>query len=64
MKLAQDRAPEKDGAKALVFALPIAAYFMNSLISFPQAVSTPYAFICIGIGLKIITDQKISRSPS
>lgn len=64
MKLAEDRAPEKDGAKALVFALPVAAYFMNSLISFPQTVSTPYAFICIGIGLKIITEQKISRSPS
>lgn len=39
---------------AIVFALPIAACFFNSLVSFSQTTSTPYLFICIGIGLMII----------
>ena len=55
---------EADRSFAIVFALPIAAYFLNSLVSFPQTVSTPYVFICIGIALKIISDHKLSRSSS
>ncbi|WP_272796084.1 O-antigen ligase family protein [Butyrivibrio sp. DSM 10294] len=43
---------------AIVFALPIAAYFLNSLVSFSQTTSTPYLFVCIGIGIKIIADSR------
>ena len=52
------------GSFSIVLALPIAAYFLNSLVSFPQTVSTPYVFICFGLALKIISDEKISRSSS
>ena len=36
---------------AIVCALPVIAYFLNGLVSFPTSVSTPYMFIAIGIGL-------------
>jgi hypothetical protein len=50
---------QEQGGKDLgaVFVLPITAYFLNSLVSFPQATSTPYFFICIGIGLYILNKK-------
>lgn len=51
---------EKDSDMAIVFALPIAAYFMNSLVSFSQATSTPYFFICVGAGLNMIRKSRSS----
>ena len=36
---------------ATVCALPVIAYFLNSLVSFSTITSTPYLFLVIGIGL-------------
>ena len=36
---------------ATICALPVIAYFLNSLVSFPTVVSTPYLMLVIGIGL-------------
>ena len=42
---------KEDKSIGIVFALPVAAYVLNSLLSFPQSTSTPYLFACIGLGL-------------
>ncbi|WP_026517765.1 O-antigen ligase family protein [Butyrivibrio sp. MC2021] len=59
MKIAEGMNSEEDTRLAMVFALPIGAYFLNSLVSFPQTVSTPYFFICIGMGLKLMADHRL-----
>ena len=35
----------------IIYALPIISYFFYGLISFATVTSTPYAFICIGLGI-------------
>ncbi len=43
---------------AIVCALPVLAYFLNSLVSFPTSVSTPFMFLAVGIGLS--ASEKVS----
>ena len=38
---------------AIICALPIVSYYMNGLVSFSQILSTPYLFICLGLGLYV-----------
>lgn len=44
----------KKESKVLVFALPVITYFLNSLISFSQPLSTPYFYICMGLGVRAV----------
>lgn len=41
----------KRKSAAVICALPIVAYFFNNLVSFSTAVSTPYIFILLGMGI-------------
>ncbi|WP_034445144.1 O-antigen ligase family protein [Butyrivibrio sp. AE2032] len=40
----------KRKSAAIICALPVFAYFLNSLVSFSTTVSTPYMFILLGMG--------------
>ena len=44
---------KEKGPAAIICALPIVSYYLNGMVSFSQVLSTPYAFICLGLGLYI-----------
>ncbi len=46
----------------IICVLPVAAYLINSLVSFSTPVSTPYMFIALGI-LSYLNRQSISQKP-
>ena len=47
---------------AVICALPIVSYCLNGLVSFSQILSTPYFYICLGLGLYVAkgSDDQIS----
>lgn len=44
---------KEKGPAAIICALPIVSYYLNGMVSFSHVLSTPYAFICLGIGLYV-----------
>lgn len=43
---------------AIICALPIVSYYLNGMISFSQILSTPYMFICLGLGLYVANGEQ------
>ena len=48
-----NKCDKEKGPAAIICALPIVSYYLNGTVSFSQVLSSPYAFICLGLGLYI-----------
>jgi hypothetical protein len=52
------KAKQPSSRAAVIFALPIACYVLNNMVSFSQPTSTPYLFICLGLGISLLQKSK------
>jgi len=43
---------------AIICALPIVSYYLNGMLSFSQTLSSPYVFVCMGLGLYVANREK------